>query len=230
MTAYDYTSGGFPSSPATDDTLTIRGTTYKYNGSAWEVVDGIGGPLNPTGVVSGRYYTGLFDSGTASATNLPTTSVMYLPVMVHEDCTIDELCVTINGGTGTSGDLAQMAFYGPVPDDLGSTPKLVTTATFAVDSGYGKILSITPLTLTKGIYLYAITANTATLSVRTYANQSKFMNHMVGVSGATFHGGCYGSQWAQNTVTTWPHSFPATVSPSQTAHSAECWQFKYGVQ
>lgn len=42
MAAYDYASGGFPTSPVTNDTLAINGTSYIYNGSAWEVVGGTG--------------------------------------------------------------------------------------------------------------------------------------------------------------------------------------------
>jgi len=313
MAAFDYSDGGFPASPATDDTLAMKGTTYKFNGSAWEVQTGgttsfvytatsgqtaftgadsnsktlaytaaslhvflngvlldaadytatdgttvtlgtgastgdtlqvvaygvlvaAGGggggssPSNPTGLVSGRYYTGLFDSTANSAATLPTGYVFYNPVMVHEDCTIDELCLTIDGGTGNSGDLAQMAFYGPVPDDLNSVPHLVTTATFAVDSGYAKTISITPLTVTKGIYLYSVTTNTASLGIRRHMGASKHINHMVGVNTPSFQGGCYGAEWGTNTVSTWPHSFPSTINASQAAHGGDAWQFKYGVQ
>jgi hypothetical protein len=38
MASYDYASGGFPTSPATNDTLTINGTSYIYDGSKWKVV------------------------------------------------------------------------------------------------------------------------------------------------------------------------------------------------
>jgi hypothetical protein len=38
MATYNYASGGFPTTPATNDTLIINGTSYLYNGSAWEVV------------------------------------------------------------------------------------------------------------------------------------------------------------------------------------------------
>jgi hypothetical protein len=54
MAAYDYSSGGFPSSPATNDTLTINGTSYIYDGSKWKVVGANGltssatAPSSPT--------------------------------------------------------------------------------------------------------------------------------------------------------------------------------------
>jgi hypothetical protein len=42
MADYNYASGGFPTTPVTNDTLIINGTSYIYNGSAWEVVGGAG--------------------------------------------------------------------------------------------------------------------------------------------------------------------------------------------
>jgi hypothetical protein len=212
----------------TTERLKIDSTGLYVNGSSTAL--GGGGPSNPTGLVSGRYYTGLYDSETTSANTLLTNSVFYLPFMVHEDCTIDELCLTINGGTGNSGDLAQIALYGPVPDNLTSVPFITKTATFAVDSGYGKTLSITAQTVTKGIYLYSVTANTASLSIRKHNSQTKYINHMVGVNSPSWQGGCYGAQWSQNTVTTFPHSYPSTISASQVNHTSDAWQFKYGVQ
>jgi len=49
MALYDYSSGGFPASPATNDTLTIRGTTYKYERDAWKVVGVTQGAQGPAG-------------------------------------------------------------------------------------------------------------------------------------------------------------------------------------
>jgi len=43
MAAYNYSSGGFPTSPVTNDTLTMNGTSYNYDGSKWVVVGGGGG-------------------------------------------------------------------------------------------------------------------------------------------------------------------------------------------
>jgi hypothetical protein len=42
MAAYDYASGGFPSSPATNDTLIVHGTSYTYDGDGWVVVGATG--------------------------------------------------------------------------------------------------------------------------------------------------------------------------------------------
>ena len=123
-----------------------------------------------------------------------------------------------------------MALYGPVTPALTNVPKIATTATFAVDSGYTKSIAITSTNVTKGVYLYALTTNTTGLSVRTFASQAAQINHIVGVSSAGFLGGCYYSHGAQDTVATYPYVFPSTINVNQANHTTTCWQFQYGVQ
>jgi hypothetical protein len=55
MANYDYSSGGFPTSPATNDTLIVHGTSYTYDGTGWVVSAGANGltssataPSSPT--------------------------------------------------------------------------------------------------------------------------------------------------------------------------------------
>lgn len=36
-TDYSYDNGGFPSAPATNDTLVVGGTQYTYNGTTWDL-------------------------------------------------------------------------------------------------------------------------------------------------------------------------------------------------
>jgi hypothetical protein len=45
MTAYNYSSGGFPENSVENDTLTMNGTSYTYDGTAWKVA----GATSPEG-------------------------------------------------------------------------------------------------------------------------------------------------------------------------------------
>ena len=152
-TLYDRSTDTLGNSSTNVTAATVDGTNFKVNGgqgSSGQVLTSSGSGVswaspaaggvtsfNVGGNQSGRYYTGLIDNTSASNFTLSTTPY-YLPFIVYEDCTIDELTVILNGGTGNSGDVAQIAVYGPVPANLGSTPHIVTSSTFAVDSGYGK--------------------------------------------------------------------------------------------
>lgn len=245
-TLYDRSTDTLGNSSTNVTAATVDGTNFKVNGgqgSSGQVLTSSGSGVswatpaaggvtsfNVGGNQSGRYYSGLIDNTSASNFTLSTTPY-YLPFIVYEDCTIDELSVVLNGGTGNSGDVAQIAVYGPVPANLGSTPHIVTSSTFAVDSGYGKTVAITATSFSAGIYLYSLVANTSSLVVRAQANNGKHINYMVGTGNASFPGGLYAAEWSGNTANTWPHSFPSSVSPSQMNHfSGNVPQFKYGVQ
>lgn len=49
MTAYVYTSGGFPASPVAGDTLTINSAQYSWNGTTWIATAVAAGPTGATG-------------------------------------------------------------------------------------------------------------------------------------------------------------------------------------
>lgn len=209
------------------------GQLLKTNGSGTlSFVDAAGAlPPNVHGAQSSRYYTGLIDTTTASNFTLPTTTLTFYPFIVPEDCTIDELTVIINGGTGSSGDEAVISVFGPLPANVGSTPHKVTSSAFAVDSGYGKSVSITATSFTAGIYFFAMAANTASLTVRSFDDMGEHINYLTGVNNYSFNGGLQANQYSVNTVSTWPHTFPTSISPDNANHSAgDRPQFKYGVQ
>jgi len=65
MAIYEYSSGGFPTSPVTDDVLNINGTAYKYNGSAWEVNNATTINYEYTATIGQTTFTGNDDNGTA---------------------------------------------------------------------------------------------------------------------------------------------------------------------
>ena len=190
--------------------------TSTGSGVAWET-PAAGGldKFNVTGVQSNRYYSGLYQSDTGSFTYIQTDSIKYYPFIVWEDCTIDGLVMKLYQSSGnSSGDVAQIAVYGPVPDNIGSTSFKVKTATFAIDSGSTKDIDITATSFTKGIYLYAIVANATDVKVETFKSPYLFVNYIMGSSSAGNQGGLYGSTYGVNTVTTWPHSFASSVSPN----------------
>ena len=244
-TLYDRSADTLGNSSTNVTAATVDGTNFKVNGGqgtdgqvltstgsgvAWEDASG-GLPPNIAGLSSGRYYTGMLDTTGSSNFTLPTTSLNYYPFIVPEDCTIDELTVIINGGTGNSGDVAQIAVYGPMPANVGSTPHKITSSTFAVNSGYGKSVAITATTFTAGIYFFAMAANTSSLTVRAFQDMEQHIPYMVGVNNYSFNGGLQGNQYAINTVSTWPHSFPTSISVTAATHSLPARpQFKYGVQ
>jgi len=49
MTAYVYTSGGFPSSPVSGDTLAINSAQYQWDGTTWVANTAPAGPTGATG-------------------------------------------------------------------------------------------------------------------------------------------------------------------------------------
>ena len=206
--------------------------TSSGSGVSWADASGGIDTFNVTGVQSNRFYSGLYETFAGSTFTLSTTTVYYLPFVVWEDCTIDGFATTINGGTGNSGDVAQIAIYGPLPSSMSNVPHKITTSTFAVDSGYGKTISITPTTFTKGVYFYAIAANTSSLAIRAFETPKRYINYMVGVSSNANPGGLYDAQYSQNTVSTWPHTFQTQISnPTQANHhNADVPHFQYLVQ
>ena len=118
-----------------------------------------------------------------------------------------------------------------MPANVGSTPHKITSSTFAVNSGYGKSVAITATTFTAGIYFFAMAANTSSLTVRAFSDMEQHIPYMVGVNNYSFNGGLQGNQYAINTVSTWPHSFPTSISVTAATHSLPARpQFKYGVQ
>jgi hypothetical protein len=69
MANYDYSSGGFPTSPATNDTLTMNGTSYTYDGSGWKVTGATaqeGTAILSTGETGGTKYLREDGDGTSS--------------------------------------------------------------------------------------------------------------------------------------------------------------------
>jgi hypothetical protein len=113
MAIYDYSSGGFPSSPVTDDILAMKGTTYKYNGSAWEV--------KPVGTTSFTYTA---TSGQTAFTGSDTGSktLTYTVASIHvflNGILLDAADYTATDGTtitlaigATTGDTMQVVAYG----------------------------------------------------------------------------------------------------------------------
>ena len=235
------TSTGIDVTGTTDtDNLTIAGAqgtsgqvlTSSGSGVSWADASGGIDTFNVTGVQSNRFYSGLYETDTAATFTLSTTTIYYLPFVVWEDCTIDGFATSINGGTGNSGDVAQIAIYGPLPSSMSNVPHKITTSTFAVDSGYGKTVSITPTAFTKGVYFYAIAANTSSLAIRAFETPKRYINYMVGVGFNASTGGVYDAQYSQNTVSTWPHTFQTQISsPTQANHHTDAVpHFQYLVQ
>lgn len=206
--------------------------TSTGSGVAWETPAASGlDKFNVMGTISNRYYSGLYETVTASTFTLSHTSVYYLPFVVWEDCTIDGLRTSINGGTGVSGDVLQIAIYGPMTSAVSNVPHILTTSSIAVDSGYGKSVSITPTAFTKGVYFYAMATNTSSLVIRSFEKPSAFINYITGSSNGSYPGGLYDAQWSENTVNTWPHTFKSSVYPANSAHhNSNVPHFQYLVQ
>jgi len=113
MAVYDYTSGGFPASPASGDTLAMKGTTYSYNGSAWEV--------QTAGTTSYSYTA---TSGQTAFTGADTGSktLAYTAASIHvflNGVLLDAADYTATDGTtitlavgATTGDTLQIVAYG----------------------------------------------------------------------------------------------------------------------
>jgi len=113
MAAYDYTSGGFPASPAADDTLAMKGTTYKYNGSAWEVQTGGTTSYTYTATSGQTAFTGA-DTGSKTLAYTAASLHVFLNGVLLDaaDYTATD-GTTVTLGTGAStGDTLQVVAYG----------------------------------------------------------------------------------------------------------------------
>ena len=114
---------------------------------------------------------------------------------------------------------------------VSNVPHILTTSSIAVDSGYGKSVSITPTAFTKGVYFYAMATNTSSLAIRAFKKPEGFINYITGSNNGSWAGGLYDAQWSENTVNTWPHTFKSSVYPSNSAHhNADVPHFQYMVQ
>ena len=113
MAIYDYSSGGFPASPATDDTLAMNGTTYKYNGSAWEV---------QTGGTTSYVYTATSGQTAFTGSDSNSKTLAYTAASIHvflngvlldaaDYTATDGTTVTLGTGAST-GDTLQIVAYG----------------------------------------------------------------------------------------------------------------------
>mgnify|MGYP000878461640 CR=1 FL=1 len=113
MAIYDYTSGGFPASPAADDTLAMKGTTYKYNGSAWEVQTGGTTSFTYTATSGQTAFTGA-DTGSKTLAYTAASLHVFLNGVLLDaaDYTATD-GTTVTLGTGAStGDTLQVVAYG----------------------------------------------------------------------------------------------------------------------
>ena len=113
MAIYDYSSGGFPASPVTDDTLAMKGTTYKYNGSAWEV---------QTGGTTSFTYTATSGQTAFTGADTGSKTLAYTAASIHvflNGILLDAADYTATDGTtitlavgATTGDTLQVVAYG----------------------------------------------------------------------------------------------------------------------
>ena len=113
MAIYDYSSGGFPASPVTDDTLAMKGTTYKYNGSAWEVQAGGTTSFTYTATSGQTAFTGA-DTGSKTLAYTAASIHVFLNGILLDaaDYTAtDGTTVTLAVGA-TTGDTMQVVAYG----------------------------------------------------------------------------------------------------------------------
>ena len=113
MAIYDYSSGGFPTSPVTDDTLAMKGTTYKYNGSAWEVQTGGTTSFTYTATSGQTAFTGA-DTGSKTLAYTAASLHVFLNGILLDaaDYTAtDGTTVTLAVGA-TTGDELQVVAYG----------------------------------------------------------------------------------------------------------------------
>mgnify|MGYP003638336463 CR=1 FL=1 len=139
MAIYDYSSGGFPTSPVTDDTLAMKGTTYKYNGSAWEVQTGGTTSFTYTATSGQTAFTGA-DTGSKTLAYTAASLHVFLNGILLDaaDYTAtDGTTVTLAVGA-TTGDELQVVAYGVLLGDVATSMNGlsdVDTATVAPTDG-----------------------------------------------------------------------------------------------
>ena len=148
MAIYDYSDGGFPASPATDDTLAMNGTTYKYNGSAWEVQTGGTTSYVYTATSGQTAFTGSDSNSKTLAYTAASLHVFLNGVLLDaaDYTATDGTTVTLGTGAST-GDTLQIVAYGVLVSAGGGggaweviSSQTVTSAVSSVDftgmSGY----------------------------------------------------------------------------------------------
>ena len=88
----------FPSNPNNNDTYTLAGTTWIYNGSVWNVVAGISGNSFSTVAVAGQ--SNIVADSTADTLTLAAGS----NVTITTDASTDTITISSSGGGGGASD------------------------------------------------------------------------------------------------------------------------------
>jgi hypothetical protein len=140
MAAYDYSDGGFPASPSTDDTLAMKGTTYKYNGSAWEVQTGGTTSYVYTSTSGQTAFTGSDDNSKTLAYTTASLHVFLNGVLLDaDDYTADDgTTVTLDTGAAT-GDTLQIVAYGVLVSSGGGGGAWTEISSTTVSSAVAQI-------------------------------------------------------------------------------------------
>jgi len=136
MAIYDYSSGGFPASPAADDTLAMKGTTYKYNGSAWEVQTGGTTSYTYTATSGQTAFTGADSNSKTLAYSAGNTHVFLNGVLLDaaDYTATDGTTVTLGTGAST-GDTLQIVAYGVLVSSGGGGGGWTTITSGTITSG-----------------------------------------------------------------------------------------------
>ena len=134
MASYDYASGGFPASPVTNDTLTVNGTSYTYDGSGWKVTGATaqeGTAILSTGETTGTKYLREDGDGTSSWQAVAGGGDMVKISSQEFDGTVTSLTFTdcfsstYNNyrliASGVKGGNGYNSLYGEFSSDSGST-------------------------------------------------------------------------------------------------------------
>lgn len=182
----------FPNSPATNDTYTVGGTTWKYDGEKWIIISSsLTGPQGPQGasidlgqylkvfpVTTSNYYIPAA-RGLASQWSTSTGWMATSPVYIHTAVTANQIICEVTSAA-TTGGVMRLGIYNA--DSNGLPSSLVLDAgTVASTSTGSKAITISQ-SLSAGLYYLAAVGQTAGCSLRSYAywNIEAVPNYAIG--------------------------------------------------
>ena len=188
MTDYLYTSGGFPSSPSSGDSLVINGLFYDWTGTAWKVRSTVSNRVEFTATANQAtktdltYFVGSIDCyingakmllGTDfTATN--GTSVTFTPALDLDDEVQLIMGVSASSSGGSTGStVSATAPSSPAQGDMWFDTTAIVLAMKVYNGIEWKLMNESPLTASGGT-VTTYTSGGVDYKVHTFTSSSTF--------------------------------------------------------
>lgn len=188
MTDYLYTSGGFPSSPSSGDSLVINGLFYDWTGTAWKVRSTVSNRVEFTATANQAtktdltYFVGSIDCYINGAkmllgtdfTATDGTSVTFTPALDLDDEVQLIMGVSASSSGGSTGStVSATAPSSPAQGDMWFDTTAIVLAMKVYNGIEWKLMNESPLTASGGT-VTTYTSGGVDYKVHTFTSSSTF--------------------------------------------------------